>query len=131
MKLPMSIAVLLPAAIIAAPSALQARSGDELCAPTSYFLSDYVLYTSSVFSYVQFSFRSEFAPDALIEDIVQSGLDCEAADTVIPNNNECSIENVKTRKLLFDLRAPQDQAHYQISHTWVCNKYVLLLYSTC
>jgi hypothetical protein len=26
--------------------------------------------------------------------------------------------------LLFDLRGPQDQAYYQVTHTWTCNGYV-------
>jgi hypothetical protein len=121
MKLFTTIAVFLPAAITAAPSALSTRAGDELCAPTSYTLSDYVLVTSNASASVSFKFESEFALNAPAEDLVQNGLTCDASGPVIPNNNECTAAGGKTRELLFDLRAPQDQSHYQISHTWRCN----------
>jgi hypothetical protein len=121
MKLSATIAVLFPAAIMAAPSALNRRAGDELCTPTSYTLSDYVLITSSASASVSFQFKSEFPLSAPTEDAVQGGLTCDASGSVIPNSNECKDGNGKTRQLLFDLRAPQDQSHYQVTHTWRCN----------
>jgi hypothetical protein len=121
MKFFNTIAIFFPAAITAAPSALTTRAGDELCAPTSYTLSDYVLVTSNASASVSFKFESEFALNAPTEDLVQDGLTCDASGPVIPNTNECTATGGKTRKVLFDLRAPQDQSRYQISHTWSCN----------
>jgi hypothetical protein len=121
MKLITTIAVLLPTTIMASPSALTARAGDELCAPTLYTLSNYVLVTSDASAYLSFNFKSEFPSGTPAQDPVQSGFVCDAVGPVIPNNNVCNINGVKNRELLFDLRAPQDQSHYQITHTWACN----------
>lgn len=111
-------ALLLPAAILAAPSSLAARAGDELCAPTSYTLSDFTLVTSSTSAYLNFNFKSTFTDPSIIQDAVTGGANCVAWGASIPNSNECRVPN---RNLLFDLRAPQEQAFYQITHTWICN----------
>ncbi|KAH7359552.1 hypothetical protein BKA66DRAFT_427227 [Pyrenochaeta sp. MPI-SDFR-AT-0127] len=111
-------AVLLPSVIFAAPSTLVARASDELCAPTSYTLSDYILVTSASSAYVNFNLKSAFADTTIITDAVIGGANCVADGPTIPNSNECRVEG---RRLLFDLRAPQDQAYYQITHTWICN----------
>lgn len=121
MKLFTTIAVLLPAAIMAAPSTLDRRAGDELCTPNIYTLSDYVLITSNASASVSFKFKSEFPPNAATDDAVQGGLTCDAYGPAIPNNNECNTGSGKPRQLLFDLRAPQNQSHYQVTHTWRCN----------
>ncbi|KAF1843315.1 uncharacterized protein K460DRAFT_357064 [Cucurbitaria berberidis CBS 394.84] len=118
MRFANSIAVLLPTAILAAPSSLSARAGDEQCAPTSYTLSNYTLSTSGSYAFVDFNFKSTFTDNSIINDAVIDGANCKADGPTIPNNNECRVEG---RKLLFDLRGPQEQAFYQITHTWVCN----------
>lgn len=115
--------LLLPSVILAAPTTLGPRAGDELCGPTSYTLSDFVLATSESYAYVNFNFKSAFADGSSVQDTVSNGANCQVDGTAIPNSNECSTEG---RKLLFDLRGPQEQAYYQITHTWTCNGYVLL-----
>lgn len=110
--------LLLPSAILAASSNLVTRAGDELCAPTSYTLSDYVLVTSASSAYLNFNFKSAFADTTIVTDPVIGGASCVADGSTIPNSNECRVNG---RRLLFDLRAPQDQAYYQITHTWTCN----------
>jgi hypothetical protein len=117
MRLITITALLLPSVILAAPVSLDARA-DESCAPTSYTLSDFTLTTSSSAASVDFNFRSSFANATGIEDSVTSGANCYATGVSIPNNNVCDVAD---RKLLFDLRAAQDKARYQITHTWVCN----------
>jgi hypothetical protein len=109
--------LLLPSVILAAPAALDARA-DDACAPTSYTLSDFRLVTSSSTATVDFNFKSTFANTTGIEDSVTSGANCYVTGASIPNNNVCDVAD---RKLLFDLRAPQDEARYQITHTWVCD----------
>jgi hypothetical protein len=110
--------VLLHSAVLAAPAVLEARTG-EPCAPISYILSDYILVTSAKSGSVNFDLQSNFAPGAAIEDTVIRGANCKASGTPqLPNNNECGVLD---RKLLFDLRATQEGARYQITHTWVCN----------
>jgi hypothetical protein len=110
-------AFLLPSAILAVPTALETRA-DENCTPSSYTLSDFTLVTSPTAAYLNFNFKSTFANTAGIVDSVITGSNCQASGSSIPNSNVCSAPD---RKLLFDLRAPQDQARYQITHTWVCN----------
>lgn len=107
---------LLPATILALPNSLDART--DPCAPTSYSLTDFTLVTSATSAYLNFNFKSSFANTANIEDSVITGSNCQASGPSIPNNNACSAPN---RNLLFDLRGPQDTAHYQITHTWKCN----------
>ena len=111
--------ILLPTAILAAPSSLSARAGDEQCAPTAYTLSDYTLTASGSYAYVNFNFKSTFSDSTIIKDVVIGGANCQADGPTIPNSNECRVEG---RKLLFDLRGPQEQAYYQITHTWTCNE---------
>ncbi|KAH7062851.1 hypothetical protein BKA63DRAFT_526599 [Paraphoma chrysanthemicola] len=110
------ITLLLPALALAAPASNDIRA--EKCAPTSYTLSDYILSTSGSSAYVNFNFKSNFADATGIQDSVITGSNCNASGATIPNGNVCSAPD---RKLLFDLRAPQDQAHYQITHTWACD----------
>lgn len=102
---------------MASPAALNMRA-DQACTPTSYTVSEYTLVTSPTSGSVHFTFQSAFAPGATINDSVQSGAQCSASDASIPNSNECQVPN---RRLLFDLRGPQEQAYYQITHTWSCN----------
>ncbi|RMZ73410.1 hypersensitive response inducing 1 [Pyrenophora seminiperda CCB06] len=99
-----------------APATLHAR-GDETCTPVSYTISDYTLTTSPTSGAVNFTIKSLFSIGSL-NDSVQSGAHCSASGTSVPNSNECQVAN---RRLLFDLRGPQDQAYYQITHTWSCN----------
>jgi hypothetical protein len=110
--------ILLPSAVLAAPALLSARV-DEPCAPISYTLRDYTLVTSANSSYVNFNFQSTFAPGAAVKDAVVYGANCNASGIPeLPNNNVCGVAD---RKLLFDLRAAQNGARYQITHTWVCD----------
>lgn len=111
------IAILLAATALALPSNVYPRA-EPHCAPASYTLSAYTLTTSPTAAHVDFTFRSHFANTTGITDSVMSGAQCEASGPTIPNNNECRVE---TRRLLFDLRGPQEQAYYQITHTWVCD----------
>jgi hypothetical protein len=115
--------LLLPTVILAAPTILDTRA-DEPCAPTSYSLSDYTLDISSTAASVNFTLQSTFTDTTAIQDAVITGANCHAEGASIPNNNVCDVAN---RKLLFDLRDRQEKAHYQITHTWICNGYVLLL----
>ncbi|KAF2125146.1 hypothetical protein P153DRAFT_370464 [Dothidotthia symphoricarpi CBS 119687] len=103
--------------ILAAPTAIQAR-GDEQCTPESYTVSDYTLATSASSAYVSFNFKSKFANSTAVQDVVMNGANCQADGPQLPNSNEC---NVADRKLLFDLRGPQQEGYYQITHTWSCN----------
>jgi hypothetical protein len=106
-------------AIMAAPTIVEIR-GDETCAPVSYTISDYVLTTGPGTGSVDFNMKSFFSVDNNV-DPVQYGAHCHAAGSSVPNSNECDVAN---RRLLFDLRGPQEQAYYQITHTWTCNGYV-------
>lgn len=102
---------------VASPAALNMRA-DEACTPTSYTISEYSLVTSPTSGSVHFTFQSAFASGATIVDSVQNGALCSASDSSVPNSNECQVPS---RRLLFDLRGPQEQAYYQITHTWSCN----------
>jgi hypothetical protein len=104
---------------LAAPT-LSIRA-DEECTPIAYQISDYELVTSSGSASVNFNFQSTFANASSVVDSVQNGAHCTATGSTVPNSNECDVAN---RRLLFDLRGPQDQAYYQITHTWTCNGYV-------
>ncbi|KAF1830031.1 hypothetical protein BDW02DRAFT_602027 [Decorospora gaudefroyi] len=100
---------------LAAPS-MSTRS-DEICTPISYTISDYTLTTSPGSSSVTFTMKSIFPADNPT-DPVQQGAHCSGSGPTVPNNNVCAVAN---RRLLFDLRGPQEQAYYQITHTWSCN----------
>ncbi|KAG9191867.1 hypothetical protein G6011_10601 [Alternaria panax] len=97
---------------MAAPDSFDSR-GDEGCIPISYTISDYKLGKSWL---VEFAFKSIFPTDN-VDDSVQASTHCGGSGVTVPNNNECQVSN---RRLLFDLRGPQEQAYYQISHSWTC-----------
>lgn len=90
---------------------------DAACAPTSYTISDYTLTTSPSSGTVAFTFKSNFSDSGDIVDTVQAGAYCSASGASLPNANACEVPR---RRLLFDLRGPQEQAYYQITHTWTC-----------
>jgi len=109
--------VLLSTGILALPSTLYSRA-DENCVPTSYAISDYSLDISPTSAHVQFSIHSRFRnPDGIVDSLL-SGATCNISGPTLPNNNECRVQD---RKLLLDLRAPQEQGYYQLTHTWLCN----------
>jgi hypothetical protein len=113
------VTMLLPTAVLAAPTILDARA-DESCYPSSYTLSDYILKTSDTVGKVNFKFTSQFANATAITDSITQGVTCHAEGPVLPNSgNACGTEH----NLQFDLRAPQDKARYQITHSWRCNGY--------
>ncbi|KAK1909786.1 hypothetical protein P3342_007958 [Pyrenophora teres f. teres] len=116
MRFTSTITAVFASAVIAAPATLNVRD-DEICTPVSYTISDYTLTTSSTSGIVDFTFQSAFSVRTL-DDPVQSGAHCGASGVSVPNSNECQVAN---RRLLFDLRGPQEQAYYQIMHTWSCN----------
>jgi hypothetical protein len=120
-------ALIISSAVLAAPSPLGSRANDQ-CGPELYTLSDFSLVTSATAAYVNFNFESTFANGTGIIDAVINGVDCSAEGSSIPNNNECRTPD---RKLLFDLRGPEDQAYYQITHTWTCNRYAHFLSKSC
>jgi hypothetical protein len=103
-------------AVMAAPTTLEIRS-DEACTPVSYTISDYVLSIGPGLGAVDFNMKSFFSVGNNV-DPVQYGAHCHGAGTSVPNSNECDVAG---RRLLFDLRGPQEQAYYQVTHTWTCN----------
>ncbi|KAF2242915.1 hypothetical protein BU26DRAFT_438005 [Trematosphaeria pertusa] len=114
--------LLLPAASLAAPTSLSARQ-DPACAPTSYAIADFTYTTgpSSSSPHVSFNFQSFFSNPAIINDPSSAGATCDADGESVdafPMETECSTGRVN---LMFDLRAPVDQANFQIIHTWHCN----------
>ncbi|KAI4616341.1 uncharacterized protein J4E87_008854 [Alternaria ethzedia] len=111
-----SLAMAFAAVAVAAPASLAVR-GDEGCIPVSYTISDYKLVTSATSGSVDFNFKSSFSGGGN-DDPVQNGVHCGGSGASVPNNNECQVAD---RRLLFDLRGPQDQAYYQISHSWTCS----------
>lgn len=112
------LATLLPTTILALPSSTLHPRADLPCTPTSYTLSDYTLTTSATSASVTFTFQSSFANTTGITDSVIDTATCVAEGASLPNSNVCDVEG---RRLLFDLRAPQEQAYYQITHTWSCD----------
>jgi hypothetical protein len=126
------ITLLLTSIAFAAP--LLSTRAIEPCAPNLYTLSHFNLTTSPTSALVDFNFIALYPSNAGIEDPVSQlhnpysshtyfpqvmlGTKCHAEGTTIPNNNVCSAPN---RRLLFDLRGPEETAHYQITHTWKCN----------
>ncbi|KAF1940418.1 hypothetical protein EJ02DRAFT_229811 [Clathrospora elynae] len=102
---------------LAAPFTIDTRADDN-CTPISYTLTDYTLVTSPDSASVNFNLKSSFADGTGVEDAVQGGASCNASGAQLPNNNVCDVAD---RRLLFDLRGPQDQAYYQVTHTWTCN----------
>lgn len=113
------LTTLLTSTALALPSTLHPRqAGDELCTPTSYTITSYKLNTSATEAYVGFDIESAFPQPDHVTDPVIGGTMCEATGDSIPNSNECFVAG---RRLLFDLRGPQEQAYYQITHTWGCN----------
>jgi hypothetical protein len=114
MRFTLLATLLLPSLILAAPTP---RATDP-CAPTLYTLSAFTLTTSPTTASVAFTFQSSFASTLNISDAVTSGATCSASGDSLPDNNVCDVAD---RKLLFDLRAPQTEARYQITHTWVCD----------
>jgi hypothetical protein len=113
MLLPTILTLLSATVVLSAPTARD----DSACTPVSYTLSDYVLTTSPSSGIVDFNLKSFFSvgngPDP-----VQYGAHCHGSGASVPNSNECDVAG---RHLLFDLRGPQEQAYYQITHTWACN----------
>ncbi|KAL6710901.1 hypothetical protein ACN47E_006776 [Coniothyrium glycines] len=120
MLLTILTSLVLPAVVLTAPSSLARRAAEDNCAPIAYTLSDYILTTSAVSARVDFTVKSSFVDTTGIVDAVIHGVDCGADGPTIPNNNVCRTAD---RKLLFDLRGPQSQAYYQLTHTWTCNGY--------
>lgn len=110
-------AVLLAAGALALPSHVYRRA-EEHCAPVSYTISSYKLETSATAARVAFNLASHFTNATDIVDTVMNGAHCEASGPTLPNNNECQVD---ARRLLFDLRAPQEKGYYQITHTWTCD----------
>jgi hypothetical protein len=117
MQLTNILLIVFSSATMASPATLSMR-GDEACTPTAYTISDYTLVTSPTSASVDFTFKSTFSSADTINDSVQDGAHCSASGSSVPNSNECQVAN---RRLLFDLRGPQEQAYYQITHTWSCN----------
>jgi hypothetical protein len=111
------LSMVFAAAAMAVPASLDVRN-DEGCVPVSYTISDYKLVTSAIFGSVDFKLKAFFSTSGNINDPVQDGAHCSGSGVSVPNNNECQVAD---RRLLFDLRGPQDQAYYQISHTWSCS----------
>jgi len=109
--------MLLAAGTLALPSHVYLRA-EEHCAPVSYTISSYTLDLSANTAHLAFDLAARFTNTTGIVDGVMDGAHCEASGPTIPNNNECQVE---ARKLLFDLRGPQEEAYYQITHTWVCD----------
>lgn len=116
MRTSYTLAMVFAAVAVAAPASLAVR-GDEGCIPVSYTISDYKLVTSATSGSVDFNFKSFFSVGGN-DDPVQNGVHCGGSGASVPNNNECQVAD---RRLLFDLRGPQDQAYYQISHSWTCS----------
>ena len=110
--------LLLAATAFAAPTAVESRADN--CAPTSYTIPDFWLsIAAGVGANVSFNVKSTFADMNGIEDAVTTGPLCHAEGRpTLPNSNACLVP---FRRLLFELRAPQDKARYQITHTWICN----------
>ncbi|PSN69253.1 hypothetical protein BS50DRAFT_336804 [Corynespora cassiicola Philippines] len=112
--------LVLPTLLLASPTPLVPRQ-DDACAPTSYTITNYS-YTavSGKDAHLSFDFQPNFSDPSIISDPVGASTSCtiDAPSGTIPNSNECSSPG---RSLLLDLRAPQEQAYYQITHTWGCN----------
>ncbi|USP74671.1 hypothetical protein yc1106_01945 [Curvularia clavata] len=117
MRLTSTLLAVFASIAMAVPATLITRD-DAACTPSSYTISDYTLTTSPTSGSVDFTFTSAFSSSDTITDLVQDGAHCSAWGPSVPNSNECQVAN---RRLLFDLRGPQDQAYYQITHTWSCN----------
>ncbi|KAF2019296.1 hypothetical protein BU24DRAFT_489288 [Aaosphaeria arxii CBS 175.79] len=109
--------LLLPSLALSSPLLTRQTSP---CAPTSYTITNY-LYTTSPSSgaTVHFTFQSHFPDPSLIQDAVSSPTSCDAKspDGTIPNSNACTAD----RRLLFDLRGPQERGEWQVSHSWRCD----------
>jgi hypothetical protein len=117
MRLTSTLLAVFASVAMAVPATLIARD-DAACTPSSYTVSDYTLTTSLTSGSVDFTFTSTFSSPDTITDLVQDGAHCSASGPSVPNSNECEVAN---RRLLFDLRGPQEQAYYQITHMWSCN----------
>jgi hypothetical protein len=107
--------LLVPALSFASP--LSVRQA-ELCAPTTYKISNFQYTSQPSGASIHFNFRSQFVDPSIIEDGSLAGATCSAsaASGTIPNSNLCSTGT----DLQFDLRAPQQNADFQIIHSWKC-----------
>ena len=116
--------ILFPVLCLAAP--LETRQVDP-CAPTSYTITNfqYTAGPSGTTAQIIFDFKSAYTDVSFIDDASIAGATCNAtaADGQIPNETECSTGRAN---LFFDLRAPQQNADFQIPHSWHCNGYVTL-----
>ncbi|KAF2661929.1 hypothetical protein K491DRAFT_586409 [Lophiostoma macrostomum CBS 122681] len=94
----------------------------EPCAPTSYTITNfhYTAGPSGAPAQIVFDFQSAYANTSFIDDPALAGAVCNAtaANGEIPNETECSTGRAN---LIFDLRAPQQNADFQIPHSWHCN----------
>lgn len=115
------ITLLLSVVALALPAVLEARA-DNSCVPSNYTIAGFNIKTmvdaTDLTATVGFNFKSHFADLTDITDVIANGTTCTAVGAPIPNSNTC---NDGQRKLLWDLREPEEKTHYQIAHTWVCN----------
>ncbi|KAF2626438.1 hypothetical protein BU25DRAFT_98499 [Macroventuria anomochaeta] len=113
-------ALLFPVAIMAVP-AQKPASGDDLCSPVSYILSEYTITHNSDYTFISFNIQSSYTVDSRANDPIKDGANCEADGAVIPNSNECNIKGKETDDLVFGLRKGSTDASYRIQHEWKCN----------
>lgn len=119
MRLLTPLLTLIPALSLAAP--FETRQA-EPCAPTSYTITNfkYTAGPSGAPAQILFNFKSAYADTSIIDDPSLAGATCNATatDGQIPNETECSTGRAN---LIFDLRAPQQNADFQVPHSWHCN----------
>lgn len=114
--------LLLPIALLAAPTSLSARQWqDPACTPTSYAVSAFTLSPNPGTEHIHFAFKSTFSDPAIIVDAASAGATCDAVpgpDGSFPNSSACSTGSAN---LEFYLAGPLGEAKYQLVHTWKCS----------
>jgi hypothetical protein len=138
------VSLLLPICLFAAPfglldirNASVAAPGHEICAPTSYTVSDYeYLHSNGMLSYpvdyshleLNFAFQSHFSDASIIDDTAIRGVDChyEGSMKSLMNNLLMEIECGEGR-LVTILKEPEETAECFFVYTWWCNGCVFFI----
>ncbi len=112
-------AVLLPAAVLAAPTSPAApASSDSVCTPISYTIQDYFIqFIPNAGTIVDFTVTSSYTDKSAVTDLVQNTIDCNVSS--LQAENACLIQG---NTLSFDLRGNKTSYSYELLHQWTCNQ---------
>lgn len=117
-------AFLFSVAVMAAPARKPATKEGE-CTPVTLTLTEFVIAESASYNYVSFNANSQYIANSPADDVLRSGVNCEADGVTIPKGDiQCNIGGHRVDDLTFQLLYTSGGRAYKLDHTWQCDGYV-------